>query len=66
MVINVGHQVIWRVKYINIRKLNAITDAGPPVSDLHVVHVNYYIFVVKIAKYNLGRTINKCATPLQP
>ena len=31
-----------------------------------VVHVNQYIFMIKIAKSNLGRTINKHAKPFLP
>ena len=33
------------------------------VENIAIVHVNQYVFVVKIAKYNLERTINKCARP---
>ena len=34
--------------------------------NIAVVHVNQYIFVVKVAKYSLGMTINKCARSFQP
>ena len=36
------------------------------IKNIAVIHVNQFIFVIKIAKYNLGRTINKSARPFQP